>query len=214
MTKFTHPSGLPVLLALVLGACATAPVVEAPASTPSPIEAVVLHPLFDTWFVTNEHWAGQLSEPGDALGSDCVVAEMVEEGGRSWLRSYRGDGARNEDWYGWRREVLAPIDGEVLRVHVNPITNEPGTWTPGMASFVILRAPDGTHVALAHLQEIRIHEGDRVAAGQPIGVVGNNGNSRHPHIHVGAWRGNQPLQIRFDQAAMAKVLAAAAAENE
>ena len=202
---------LATLGAFALGACATSPAV--PTNTdPSPIDAVVVHPIFATWFLTNEHWAGQLGELGDALGADCIVAELVEDEGRSWLRTYRGDGARNEDWYGWRRDVLAPIAGDVVRVNVNPITNEPGTWTPGIASFVILRGLDGTFVVVAHVQDIGVREGDRVEAGQPIGVVGNNGNSRHPHIHLGAWRENRPLQIRFDLAAMARLRTAAQVE--
>lgn len=205
--------GLATLGAFAFGACATPPAARVD-TDPSSIDAVVVHPIFDTWFFTNEHWAGQLGELGDALGSDVFVAELVEESGRSWLRTYSGDGTRNEDWFGWRREVLAPIAGEVVRVHLNPITNDPGTWTPGMASFVILRGPDGTHVAVAHLQEIRVQEGDRLEAGQPLGLMGNNGNSRHPHIHLGAWRDNRPLQIRFDLAAMAKLRASASVKGE
>ncbi|HWV39812.1 MAG TPA: M23 family metallopeptidase [Vulgatibacter sp.] len=201
--------GLAAFAALAPWGCATPQTArESPES--SSIDAVVVHPIFASWVLTNEHWAGQLGELGDALGSDVFVAELVEEGGRSWLRTYRGDGSRNEDWFGWRREVLAPIAGEVVRVHLNPITNEPGSWTPGMATFLILRGDDDTHVLVAHLREIVVQEGARVEVGQPLGLVGNNGNSRHPHIHLGAWRGDQPLQIRFDLAAMAKLREAGA----
>lgn len=55
-----------------------------------PIEAVVLHPIFDTWFFTLEHWEGQLSDLGDALGGDCVVAEFVEEEGPAPRRGHAG----------------------------------------------------------------------------------------------------------------------------
>ena len=66
-------------------------------------------------------------------------------------------------------------------------------------------AEGGLHVMAGHLREIRVKEGDRLQAGQPIGFVGNNGNSRHPHIHLGAWHGDEPLQIRFDLRALAKL---------
>ncbi|AKU92540.1 M23 family metallopeptidase [Vulgatibacter incomptus] len=194
-------------LALLPG-CATAPArgeATSRADDAESIEAVVVHPIFASRFETNEHWAGQVSEPGDALGSDCVVARLVEENGRLWLRKYRGDGARNEDWYGWRREVLSPISGEVVKIHENPKTNEPGVLGEGMATIVELQRADGVHVWVVHLQEIRVQVGDRVAAGQPIGLVGNNGQSRHPHIHVGAWRDGRPLQIRFDLKAIAEL---------
>lgn len=190
-----------LLALLVLAGCAT----SSSSTTPAPpaIEAVEVHPIFATWFLANEHYEGQLGELGDALGADCFVARLVEEQGRTWLRAYRGDGARNEDWYGWRAEVLAPISGEVVKIHENGHTNEPGSFVPGIASYVVLRRDDGTHVLVAHLQELAVHEGDRIPAGQPIGRVGNNGNSRHPHIHLGAWRDGRPLQLRFDLRAMA-----------
>lgn len=200
--------GLAALLMMLAGACATTPP-ALPASGQPAIEAAVLHPIFDTWFLTSEHYDGQSAELGDALGSDCIVGALVEEEGRTWLRFHRGDGARNEDWYGWGRKVLAPLSGEVLHVHVNPTVNEPGTMIPGIASLVLLRGDDGTHVMVAHLDSISVKAGDRVQAGQPIGLVGNNGHSRHPHIHLGAWRGETPLQIRFDLRAMAKLRTAA-----
>ena len=202
-------SAVATILVILSTACATSPAGPPAQSEDRSIEAVVLHPIFDTWFMTLEHQAGETLELGDALGSDLLVAEMVEDQGRTWLRTHRGDGSRNEDWYGWDREVLAPIDGEVVRVHVNPILNEPGIMQPGMASLVVLRAGDGTHVTVAHVRKIRVAEGDRVQAGQPIGRVGNDGFSRHPHIHVGAWRDGGPLQIRFDLRAMARLRATA-----
>tara|TARA_R100000656_G_C3957715_1_gene129462 strand:+ start:4301 stop:4534 length:234 start_codon:yes stop_codon:yes gene_type:complete len=73
-----------------------------------------------------------------------------------------------------------------------------------MASFVILKLDDGLFVLLAHLQQLKVAEGDSVQAGQVVGLVGNNGQSWHPHIHIGAWKNEKPLQIRFDQEAMAK----------
>lgn len=193
-----------LLALLALCGCATSsPLPTSAPAAPPAIEALEVHPIFATWFLINEHYEGQLGELGDALGADCFVARLVEEQGRSWLRAYRGDGARNEDWYGWRAEVLAPISGEVVKIHENARTNDPGAFEPGIASYVVLRHDDGTHVLVAHLQEMAVQVGERVTAGQPIGRVGNNGNSRHPHVHLGAWRNGRPLQLRFDLRAMA-----------
>lgn len=198
-----------LLLSSLCFACASTPARAPEASAEAPIEAVVLHPIFDTYFFTWEHWEGMGSELGDALATDCIVADFVEEDGRTWLRTYRGDGARNEDWFGWGREVLSPIAGEVVRVHVNPTVNEPGVMAQGIASYAILRGEDGTHVLVAHLREMRVEEGDRVEAGEPIGRVGNDGQSRSPHIHLGAWRDEVPLQIRFDLRTMGRLRARA-----
>ena len=59
----------------------------------------------------------------------------------------------------------------------------------GMASFVIMARADGLSVLVAHLDEPTVGVGASVTAGQTIGLVGNNGQSRHPHVHIGAWRG-------------------------
>ena len=58
-------------------------------------------------------------------------------------------------------------------------------------------------MTIAHVRSILVGEGDTVTAGQVVARVGNNGNADVPHVHVGAWRGDQPLQVRWDLRAMA-----------
>ena len=69
-----------------------------------------------------------------------------------------------------------------------------------------LRRDDGVFFLLAHVAALRVKVGDNVTSGQAIARVGNNGYSRQPHIHIGAWKGNEAVQIRFDQAAMGRLL--------
>lgn len=161
-------------------------------------DAVLAHPIFRLSYTCSEHWEGNLRSLGDALGSDCVIQEMVDEDGRRWMRSHRADGRKNEDWYGWNQQVLAPCSCEVVRMSENKITNAPGILGGPPASANFLKRDDGVTFVLAHVQSISVSVGEKVRAGQVVAKVGNNGMSRHPHIHIGAWRGNQPLQIRFD----------------
>jgi murein DD-endopeptidase MepM/ murein hydrolase activator NlpD len=172
-----------------------------PATKPAPTAALI-GPVFNKIFTCIEHYAGQLPSLGDALGTDCHIQAMVEVDGRMWPRSYQGDGTQNADWYGWKQDVLAPITGTISKVNINPVENLPGVMGQGTASFVIISSADGVKVLLAHVDEVRVKEGDTVSAGQVIAKVGNNGQSRHPHIHIGAWKDTQPLQVRFDQAAL------------
>ena len=46
------------------------------------------------------------------------------------------------------------------------------------------------NLLLAHLKRgsVLVKIGDRVSAGQPIGHVGNSGNTSEPHLHVHAQR--------------------------
>jgi murein DD-endopeptidase MepM/ murein hydrolase activator NlpD len=169
-----------------------------------PIEEVLLHPLFAADYACSEHFEGQLPYLGDALGSDCMVqGGLTGDESSGYSRAYRTDGRRNEDWYGWREPVLAPIDGKIERLNINPVVNEPGKMGTPPASFIIIAREDGTHVIVAHIAEPVVKVGDSVRAGQRIAVVGNNGFARAPHIHIGAWRDKTPLQVRFDLRAMA-----------
>lgn len=159
---------------------------------------VLAHPPVDGSYQCSEHPEGQLPALGDALGTDCIVTELVEVEGRTWSRAWRGEGLENEDWFGWRESVLAPCDCEVVRVNVNPVVNQPGILGEPPASFVVFRAPDGTHLLYAHVREVEVEAGDRVRRGEPFARIGNNGFGRSPHLHIGAWRDGEPLQIRWD----------------
>jgi hypothetical protein len=170
-----------------------------------PIEEVVIHPIVAADYMCSEHWEGQLAYPGDSLGADCVVMGGLIDESAGYLAPFRTDGTTNEDWYGWNQPLLAPFDGEVVRVMENPVVNVPGQLGSPPASFLVFARSDGTHVLFAHVQAITVKVGDRVVAGQPVAYIGNNGFGRSPHTHIGAWRGETPLQIRFDLRAMARL---------
>lgn len=119
-----------------------------------------------------------------------------------WSRAYSGQGLKNEDWYGWHMELLAPCSCEVVNVHVNDVQNEPGVMGKGRAASITLKDANGVHFTLAHVRDVIVEVGQNVAAGQPVAKFGNNGYSRSPHLHIGAWKGEQPLQIRWDQSKM------------
>jgi murein DD-endopeptidase MepM/ murein hydrolase activator NlpD len=55
-------------------------------------------------------------------------------------------------------------------------------------------APDGHEYVTfyLHLSRIDVREGDRVRAGQPIGLSGNTGCSHGPHLHFGVSRVTDP----------------------
>lgn len=147
-----------------------------------------------------EHVRGELNDLGDALGSDCLVVGGLGAS-NGLLRFYKTDGASNEDWYGWHVEVHAPFDGVVIEVATNQVTNTPGTPGQPPPGFIKFKRADGVVVVYAHLDDIRVHQGDRVRVGQVVALDGNNGSARNPHVHVGAYRDKEPLQIRWDLAA-------------
>jgi murein DD-endopeptidase MepM/ murein hydrolase activator NlpD len=166
------------------------------------IQEVVIGPVVPQHFVCMEHPQGQLHGLGDALGSDCLIPQLNAGPHGRFPRFYARDGRRNEDWAGWNASVLAPFDGVVDSVHVNPVSNEPGIIGKERATVVVFRRADGVRVLFAHLQRVSVQQGDSVRAGDTVAQVGNNGPAWFPHTHIGAWKGKDPLQIRFDLEAM------------
>ncbi len=180
------------------------------------IEAATIHPPFSARFQCNEHPLGDVDHVADALGADCVVFRREGGPNGSLNVQFLGDGTRNEDWFSWREPVLAPFDGVVEIVHINPETTTPGQFGPGRSSAILFRQgfegdPRAIQVAYVHVREVTVAEGDTVRAGQPVARVGNNGNSFNPHLHIGAFRGELysddavALQVRMDLAAMGRL---------
>jgi len=98
------------------------------------------------------------------------------------------------------RPVVAPCAGRVVEA-VDGVTDlEAPLRTPDRppGNCVAIDA-DGTFVLLAHLRRdsVLVSEGDHVAVGQPLGRVGNSGNSSEPHLHIHAERDGVAVPLVF-----------------
>lgn len=103
--------------------------------------------------------------------------------------------------------LLSPCDGIVLRVVdgypdlpalVADRDNPAGNHVLLGLSTEDPENNDATYkVLLAHLQQnsILVAEGDVVQKGQPLGRVGNSGNTSEPHLHIHVERGGSPQGI-------------------
>lgn len=183
-----------------------------PGRLPGTIESVAIHPVTAGAVTCTDHAAfeGDPVMLGDALGRDCTVVRHDAGPAGRFARAYAGDGTSNEDWFGWGEPLLAPFDGVVEKVYRNPVTNRPGEPGEPPASHIVFARADGLRVVYAHVRDPLVEVGDTVGAGQPVARIGNNGFGYMPHVHVGAWRGDQPLQLRFDPLAAGRLRMAAA----
>src|SRR5690606_32446087 len=90
----------------------------------------------------------------------------------------------------WNAVVSSPCAGTVVTVRDGLPDLAPGEMDPAhQAGNHVQLDCGGFHVLLAHLREgsVGVAAGDTVAAGDPIGRVGNSGNTTEPHLHVHAF---------------------------
>jgi hypothetical protein len=88
--------------------------------------------------------------------------------------------------------VLAPVAGRVLRLRdgePDALMRQKGKEAiagKDCGNGVVLRADDGDEVQFCHLRPggLRVAAGQRVAAGDVIGLVGQSGRSAFPHVHM------------------------------
>ncbi|HXU64892.1 MAG TPA: M23 family metallopeptidase [Polyangia bacterium] len=112
-----------------------------------------------------------------------------------------GDPTLNESYliFGARIHAVAP--GEVVDVRDGVAENDltqplpPATIESAPGNYVVECLGPGRFALYAHMQtgSVRVHVGDRVAAGQVLGLVGNTGNSTMPHLHFHVMDGPSPL---------------------
>jgi hypothetical protein len=110
----------------------------------------------------------------------------------------KDDSDENASASGWGREVLAPAAGTVTYAR-NDVPNNPHQGDPDINSFAALHDPvmaymgncviidhgNSEYSVMAHMQQgsVTVKVGERVAAGQAIGRLGNSGDSFGPHLH-------------------------------
>lgn len=100
----------------------------------------------------------------------------------------------DEDWVGYRHDVLAVADGVVVDArdgapNGKPLAPEPTpddlTARTLYGNFVILRIAPGVYAHYAHLERgsVAVRIGQRVRRGTVIGRLGQSGAAGAPHLH-------------------------------
>lgn len=87
----------------------------------------------------------------------------------------------------WRRDHLSRSNWfGYLYMSVEGIVRELGGPSSVIGNHVTIRSDDGAFATVAHLKKgsAEVAVGDRVRAGQRIGLCGNSGNSSEPHVHA------------------------------
>lgn len=141
-------------------------------------------PFKDVWSVT---WGGDTKELNYHVESEAQKNAfdlvITNENGLS----HKTDGKRNEDYYAFGKDIIAPCDGEVVLVVDGIKDNIPGVFNPIYipGNTVIIKTPNNEYLFFAHFKQhsIAVKQGQKVKQGQLLGLCGNSGNSSEPHLH-------------------------------
>ena len=121
----------------------------------------------------------------DILGVNSLGARASAFGNRRNLETYVIYGA----------SIRSPCDGEISAVVNDLVDHSPpdGDTKNPAGNHVLIECGD-IEVLLAHMKQhsVRVVVGDVVTVGDPIGEVGNSGNTTEPHLHIHAERSGEP----------------------
>lgn len=128
----------------------------------------------------------------ETFAIDWAQVRQVSVDGEQVYRTFEGDGTQNEQYFAFGAEVRSATDGKVVSVRdgmPNETPNQPVVNVhrpedvPGNNVVVLVRP--GVYAHYVHLipGSIDVTVGDTVKRGEPIGKLGNTGNSSQPHLH-------------------------------
>lgn len=100
---------------------------------------------------------------------------------------YEGDPTKNESYFVFGKDIIAPCDAKVVKVIDGIKDNLPGELnkTAITGNTLILETARKEYLLFAHIKEnsILYKEGDIVKQGQVIAQCGNSGNTYQAHLH-------------------------------
>lgn len=103
--------------------------------------------------------------------------------------SYAGDALKNESYYIFGKDIIAPCNARVAKVIKGVADNVPGQLNAAQltGNTVILQTENREYILFAHLKEgsILVEEGQDISQGDVMAQCGNSGNSTEPHLHLG-----------------------------
>lgn len=93
-----------------------------------------------------------------------------------------------DNYYCFRKPVLSPVRGRVIKI-VNDIEDNPiGTINKdnNWGNLILIYDERGFYVLMCHLLKgsIKVKEGDWVERGKILALCGNSGYSPQPHLHI------------------------------
>lgn len=123
------------------------------------------------------------------------------------------DAKKNEDYFSYGSEILAPADGIIIEVIEGVRDNQPGILNPYViiGNSITIQHSDKEYSVLAYLKQgsIRVKVGEKVTRGQVIAQCGNSGGISEPAIYYRLQdtpnlQTAKPIKFYFEQLSVIK----------
>jgi murein DD-endopeptidase MepM/ murein hydrolase activator NlpD len=155
---------------------------------PETIDPAVTEPENELWasyaqaFTPQKYWQGEFVFPSPLSKDYCLTT------GDCWSSRFGNRRSYNGGTYDYFHtgldivgkegvEIYAPADGVVVFAGLLTVRGNATMIDHGW----------GVYTGYYHQKEIYVQVGDRVQAGQLIGLVGSTGRSQGPHLHFEVW---------------------------
>ena len=191
------PAGLPVPATFTFTAAAT-PV--------GPAARVIDPPLRGTNWVATNGCCDRITPHRGAIITVNGVIQAPERFAIDWEqiddknRMYEGDKQKLSSWRYYGAPIHSVADGTVVNLWDGSDEQVPGPPEPVSTeaiggNMLVVDIGGGAYAFYAHLQRgsLKAKLGDKVTAGQVLGLLGNTGNSTAPHLHFHVMDGPSPL---------------------
>ncbi|MEU8622461.1 M23 family metallopeptidase [Streptomyces sp. NPDC048623] len=106
--------------------------------------------------------------------SSYTLSATFNQGGAMWAHKHSG------------QDFAVPVGTSVKAAAAGTVVKAGpygGGDGPAYGNAIVVKHANGTYSQYAHLSKIKVHIGQKVAAGQQIALSGNTGNSSGPHLH-------------------------------
>ena len=141
-------------------------------------------PFKEEWFV---YWGGTTEDVNYHVAEDTQKYAfdmlMVKDG-----KSYEGDPLKNESYFVFGKDIIAPSNAAVVSVINGVYDNTPGELNPDQltGNTIVLETANQEFLLFGHLKQgsIVVEKGQIVERGMKIAECGNSGNSTEPHLHL------------------------------
>ena len=142
--------------------------------------------------------------PRKNAGDPETVERYLEkkDGGIHWKKPLENLNVTSK--YGLRNHPIDNTqkfhDGIDIKADINTPVNtvEDGTvvkagWKEGYGNYIEIDHGNGLHSFYGHLNKINVSKGDKVYQGDNIGLSGNTGKSKGPHLHFGVHKNGEKV---------------------